>query len=112
MVLDGAAAIPADQWKLVDGCKNVYWAPFESQDNRRIDMVFVGGEQIGPTLKNIPGANSSQIEGSPCDIMPAIPGDTPNEQGFYHDQKAEEALREPPRPRAGQGRRMQAVQVV
>ena len=87
-VLDGSVAVPADQWKLVEGKKNVYWTPFESQDNRRINMVFVGGTLIMPTLKNIPGANSSLIEGTPCDIMPAIPDDSPDDQGYYHDQKA------------------------
>ena len=51
-------------------------------------MVFVGGTLIMPTLKNIPGANSSLIEGTPCDIMPAIPDDSPDDQGYYHDQKA------------------------
>ena len=87
-VLDGSVAIPADQWKLVDGCKNVYWTPFESQGNRQVNMVFAGGTLILPVLKNVAGANSSLIEGSPCDIVPAMPEDTPNDQGYYHDQKA------------------------
>jgi hypothetical protein len=85
VVLDGSLAIPADQWTQVDGCTNVYWTALESQGNRRVNMVFVGGALIPPTLRNIVGANSSLIEGTPSDIMPALPDDTPNGQGWYHD---------------------------
>jgi hypothetical protein len=86
-VLDGAVAIPAERWKLVAGCKNVYWTPFESQGNRQVNMVFLDGSLILPTLKNIAGANSSLIEGTPSNIMPAMPDDTPNHQGYYHDRQ-------------------------
>lgn len=86
-VLDGAATIPADQWKQVEGRKNIYWTPLETQGNRQVNLVFVGETFILPTLKNIPGANSSRIEGTPCNIMPAMPDDTASDLGYYHDQK-------------------------
>jgi hypothetical protein len=86
-VVDGAADIPADQWKRVEGRKNLYWTPLETQGNRQVNIVFLGETLILPTLKNIAGANSSLIEGTPCDIMPAMPDDNPGDQGYYHDQK-------------------------
>ena len=87
VVLDGAATIPADKWELVKGRKNTYWTPFESEGNRRVNVMFREGTLILPTLKNIPGADSSLIAGSPCNIMPAMPDDTPDKEGYYHDQK-------------------------
>ena len=87
VVLDGSEAIPEDQWKLVEGKKYIYWTPFESQDNRLTNMVFVGGALMPPMVKNIPGANSSLIEGTPSNIVPTMPDDAPGDQGYYHDRK-------------------------
>ena len=79
---------------LVEGCKNTYWAPFESQYDRRwnqpnvqINMLFCNGVMVPPTLKNVPGANSSLINGATSNIMPVMPDDTPGVEGWYHDVK-------------------------
>ena len=87
VVLDGAATIPAEKWELVKGCQNTYWAPFESQYDRQVNILYRGETMIPPTLKNVAGANSSQINGTQCNIMPVMPEDTANDEGWYHDQK-------------------------
>ena len=87
VIVDGSEAIPAQKWEPVKGCKNTYGAPFESQGDRQVNMLFRGGTMILPTLKNVTGANSSQINGTVSNIVPVMPGDTPNDEGWYHDQK-------------------------
>ncbi len=87
VVVDGSEAIPAAKWQLVEGRKNTYWAPFESQDGRQVNILFRGGTMIPPTLKNVAGANSSLINGTQSNIVPVLPDDTPNDEGWFHDQK-------------------------
>ena len=87
VVLDGAATIPAEKWELVKGCKNTYWAPFESQFNRQVNVLFGGETMLPPTLKNVVGANSSLINGTQSNIVPVMPDDAPGDEGWYHDQK-------------------------
>ena len=87
VVLDGAATIPADKWQRAADRKCVYWTPLagEEQESNRINMVFRDGTMIMPTLANVPGKNSSLIEGAPCSLVPAMPGDKPADEGYYYD---------------------------
>jgi hypothetical protein len=89
VVLDGAAAIPADKWQLVEGRKNTYWTPFVTApyDDRQANMVFLDGRLISPTLKNVSGANSSQINGTVSNIVPFMPDDSADAEGWFHDLK-------------------------
>ena len=89
VVLDGAVTIPAEKWERVQGCKNTYSTPFATApyDDRIVNMVFRDGTLIMPTLKNVRGANSSLIEGTTSNIVPVMPDDTPNDEGWYYDQK-------------------------
>ena len=89
VVLEGAVTIPADKWELVKGCKNTYWTPFVStdQESSKVNMVFRDGTRIAPTLKNVQGKNSSQIEGSPSNIVPFMTGDSIADEGFYYDHE-------------------------
>ena len=89
VVLDGAATIPADKWEPVKGRKNTYWTPFVTApyDDRQVNMVFIGGTLVPPTLKNVPGENSSQINGTVSNIVPVMPDDAANAEGWFHDLK-------------------------
>jgi hypothetical protein len=42
---------------------------------------------LPPALKNVAGANSSQINGTLSNIVPVMPDDGPADKGWYHDQK-------------------------
>ena len=104
VVLDGAATIPAEKWKLVEGCKNTYWSPFESQFNRQVNVLYSGRTMLPPTLKNVVGANSSLINGMTSNIVPVMPDDAPGDVGWHHDQKQKKLFVNLGGARAGQGR--------
>jgi hypothetical protein len=89
VVLDGAETVPAGKWQRAPGRENTYWAPFATTpyDDRVVNMVFCGNRLLTPTLRRMPGANSSKIEGTPSDIMPAMPGDGPADEGWFFDRK-------------------------
>ena len=80
--LDGTVEIPAKDWKLVDGCKNTYVAPFVDKSFRKLlKMVFVGGELLLPTLVKNPDPN---MPDNP--MLAAKPGDKPKDAGWYYDK--------------------------
>jgi hypothetical protein len=89
VILEGAVTLPAGQWQLVEGRKNTYWTPFVTApyDDRQVNQVFRDGTLIMPTLKNVPGANSSQINGTVSNIVPVMPDDTAGDEGWFHDLK-------------------------
>ena len=89
VVLDGAVTIPAEKWQLAEGRKNTYCTPFVTApyDDRQANMLFCDGTMILPTLKNVVGANSSQINGAESNIVPVMPDDTSSDEGWYHDRK-------------------------
>jgi hypothetical protein len=89
VVLDGAVTIPADKWEPVKGCKNTYFTPFVTApyDDRQVNMVFIDERLVPPTLKNVPDANSSQINGTVSNIAPVMPDDSASAEGWFHDLK-------------------------
>ena len=89
VVLDGALAVPAGKWQLVNGRRNVYSTPWESeeQEGHRINLVLRGETMVMPTLANVSGKNTSLIYGAPCSLVPAMPGDRPADEGYYYDHQ-------------------------
>ncbi len=89
VVLEGSVTVPAEQWKLAEGCKNTYWTPFVTApyDDRQVNMVFRDRTLIFPTLKNVAGADSSMINGTVSNIVPVMPDDAAGTEGWFHDRK-------------------------
>ena len=83
VILDGT--IEVKDFRLVEGKRNVYVAPFVCKGfQKRLVIVFAGDEQFMPFQKRNPKANVNQPD---FPLLPAIPDDGPQDRGWYYDKK-------------------------
>ena len=81
-VLDGSSEIAAAAWKLAEGCRNVYVAPFvKTGSNQQLQTVFAGGVPIPPALVKNPDPNMPDQP-----MLAARPGDKSEDQGWFYDR--------------------------
>jgi len=85
VVLDGTVEVPAADWRLAEGKSNTYVAAFVCKGwNKALQMVFAGDELILPSLAPNPNRNQPDRP-----LLPAMPGDRAEDQGFFYDKEAD-----------------------